>query len=150
MCVLVEVGLVLQGRTEVAHGHGNGVSQRIGVTTLAVASSLFRGFASWSTGSDPFFSELFFSSSFHLPSRPTSPFDFCGRQALIRKRFLLIVRGAKPDGASRTSVHFDFPTSINLVAQAEPMVVVLDTKTNRSVFQLSLNCIFGPGCFSWP
>ena len=38
MCVLVEVGLVLQGRTEVAHGHGNGVSQRIGVTTLAVPS----------------------------------------------------------------------------------------------------------------
>ena len=45
-CVLVEVGLVLQGRAEVAHGHGNGVSQRIGITTLAVASSLFRVFAS--------------------------------------------------------------------------------------------------------
>ncbi|MDD9882761.1 MAG: hypothetical protein OXU84_09590, partial [Cyanobacteria bacterium MAG STY4_bin_9] len=44
-----EVGLVLQGRAEVAHGHGNGVSQRIGVTTLAVASSLFRVFASCST-----------------------------------------------------------------------------------------------------
>ena len=37
-CVLIEVRLVLQGRAEVAHGHGNGVSQRIGVTTLAVPS----------------------------------------------------------------------------------------------------------------
>ena len=35
-------------------------------------------------------------------------------------------------------------------AQAESMAVVLDTKINRSVFQLSLNDIFGPGCFSWP
>ena len=102
-------------------------------------SLVFQGLRSFVNDSTPLFPELFSCCAFHLPTRPTSPFDFCGRQALIGERFLLIVRGAKPDGASRTSVHFDFPTSINLVAQAEPMVVVLDTKTNRSVFQLSLS-----------
>ncbi|QNJ10899.1 hypothetical protein SynM161_00763 [Synechococcus sp. M16.1] len=59
--------------------------------------------------SGPPFSELFFSGSFHLPARPTSPFDFCGRQTLICKRFFLIVRCAKADGASRTSVHLELP-----------------------------------------
>ena len=150
LAAVVEIRLVLQGRAEVAHGHGSGLSQRVGPTTLAVALSLFRVFSLWSNDSGPLFPELFCCCAFHLPTRPTAPFDLRCRQALIGERFLLIVRGAKPDGASRTSVHFDFPTSINLVAQAEPMVVVLDTKTNRSVFQLSLNCIFGPGCFSWP
>ena len=34
-CVLVEVRLVLQGRAEVAHGHGTDESRRMGATTLA-------------------------------------------------------------------------------------------------------------------
>ena len=34
-CVLVEVRLVLQGRAEVTHGRGTGVSRRMGATTLA-------------------------------------------------------------------------------------------------------------------
>ena len=60
-------------------------------------------------GSGPPFSEPFFCCSFHMPARPTSPFDFCGRQTLIRKGFVLIVRAAKPDGASRTSIHLELP-----------------------------------------
>ena len=35
---LVQIGLVLQGRAEVAHGHGTGMSRRMGANTLAVAS----------------------------------------------------------------------------------------------------------------
>ena len=62
------------------------------------------------SGSGPLFSELFFRCSFHLPSRPTSPFDLRCGQALIGERFVLTVRGAEPDGASRTSVHFNLPT----------------------------------------
>ena len=64
--------------------------------------------------SDPPFSELFFSGSFHLPARPTSPFDFCGRQALIGERFLWIVPGAKADGARRTSVHLELRSDSTL------------------------------------
>ena len=51
----------------------------------------------------------------------------------------MAVRGSETDGASRTSVHFDLQTSINLVAQAQSMAVVLDTNISRSVFQPSLN-----------
>ncbi|MCY3848991.1 MAG: hypothetical protein OXG12_09575, partial [Cyanobacteria bacterium MAG COS4_bin_21] len=68
---------------EVAHGHGSGLSQRVGPTTLAVALSLFRVFSLWSNDSGPLFSELLFRCSFHLPSRPTAPFDLRRRQALI-------------------------------------------------------------------
>ena len=38
MAAVVEVGLVMQGRAEVAHVHGNGVIPRIGATKLAVPS----------------------------------------------------------------------------------------------------------------
>jgi hypothetical protein len=38
LAAVVEVRLVLQGRAEVAHGHGTGVSRRMGATTLAVPS----------------------------------------------------------------------------------------------------------------
>ena len=64
----------------------------------------------FSCESGPLFSELFFSCSFQLPSRPTSPFDFRCRQALIGERFLLVLRGGKSDRASRTSVHINLST----------------------------------------
>jgi len=63
-----------------------------------------------SPASSPLFSELFLRSAFHLPSRPTSPFDLRCRQALIGERFVLVLWGGKPDRASRTSVHLDLPT----------------------------------------
>ena len=57
----------------------------------------------------PLFSESFFSRSFHLPSRPASPFNLRCRQALIGERFVVVVRGSESDGASRTSVHNNPP-----------------------------------------
>ena len=80
--------------------------------------------------SGPLFFELFFRCSFHLPSRPTSPFDLRCRQVLIGERFSLVFRYAKPDGASRTSVHLNLPTWIKFVVQAELRVVVFDTEPN--------------------
>jgi hypothetical protein len=87
--------------------------------------------------SRPLFSALFCRCSFHLPARPTSPFDFSCRQALIGERFISLFKAVKSDGAIRTSIHLDLSTLINLVVQAEFVVVFIDTKANRSVFQLS-------------
>ena len=84
--------------------NGEGLSTRFGKSLdLAIAPCFSRA-------SGPLFSELFGRCSFHLPSRPTSPFDLCCRQALIGERFIVVFKGAKPDGASRTSVHLDLPT----------------------------------------
>ena len=106
---------------------------------------------SLSRASGPLLSELLFSVSFHLPPRPTTPFNFCCRQALIGERFLWLFRGGKSDGAGRTSVHFDLPTWIHHVEQAGSMVVLFDTELNRSVFQLSFSCkLAALDCFSWP
>ena len=54
----------------------------------------------------------------------------------------MTVRCAKSDGASRTRVHRDLPTWADLVVLSESMVVLFDTKPNRSVFQLILSCHF--------
>ena len=51
----------------------------------------------------------------------------------------MIAREGKSDGASRTSVHLELLISINLVVQAQSMVVVFATEPNGSVFQLSLS-----------
>ena len=90
----------------------------------------FQGLRALINDSGPPFSELFFSGSFHLPARPTSPFDFCDRQTFIRKRFVLIVRCAKADGTSRTGVHLEHPICFNLVVQVQPMVVVFAIEPN--------------------
>ena len=73
-----------------------------------------------SSASGPLFSELFFSGSFHLPSRPTTPFDLRCRQALIGERFVLVFRGGKSDGAGRASVHRNLPTQSTMSCKLKP------------------------------